>query len=118
MSRNSYNAELGQTGCASRGWAMSNKNPLSSLYQRANTGRHIRQDARALVRCILWASFAAMLLVLVAPQTASAAELAVTGYHRVHKHVRSIANYDGCRTGWWQAYCDGMRRPYWATRCS
>src|SRR5476649_1272549 len=99
MSRNSYNAKLGQTGCASRGWAMSNKNPLSSLNQRANTGRHIRQDAHILGRCILWVSLAALFLVLVGPQTASAAELGMTGYHtKAHKHVRSIAYYDGCRT--------------------
>jgi len=67
---------------------------------------------------MLWASLAVMFVGLAAPQTASAADLKVTGYHRVHKQVRRIAYYGGCRTGWWQAYCNGMRQPRWGTRCS
>jgi hypothetical protein len=97
---------------------MSNRNQLSSPHQRAKAGSDIGEGVQALVRCILWVSLAAIFLVLVAPQTASAADVAVTGYHtKAHHHFKRIAYYGGCRIGWWQAYCDGMRRPRWGTRC-
>ena len=91
---------------------------LPSTDKKASADRRPRDTAQVLVRGILWASLAAMLLVFVIPGAASAAELRVSSHHaKAHKHVRTIAYY-GCRTGWWQAYCDGMRRPRWATRCS
>jgi hypothetical protein len=102
---------------AYRGQVMSYNNPLPLADKKASADRRTRENVQVLVRGILWASLAAIFFVLVVPGTASAADLRVPNYHaKAHKHVRKIAYY-GCRTGWWQSYCDGMKRPRWATRC-
>ena len=91
-----------------RGQVMSHTNPLPS--------RNKRFAARA-AREILWASLAIVVFVVVAPVVAPAAELGAMNVHaKAYKHYNKVAYYD-CRTGWWQVNSDGMRRPYWATRC-
>lgn len=97
---------------------MSYNDLFLSLNKRANAHGPKFPNTRWAARGILWVSLVIAFFALAAPVAAPAAELgAMTVHAKAHKHFKKAAYY-GCRTGWWQAYCDGMRRPRWATRCS
>jgi len=92
---------------------MSHNNPLRALRLAA---RH--SDVRALAYKLAAISLTLMSLVIVSAVGASAADLGEMKVHaKPYKHIKRVAYYGDCRTGWWQAYCDGMHQPRWATRC-
>lgn len=96
---------------------MSHNNPPQALQRRVGKVAARSSDVRTLAYKFAGISLALMCFVIVSGVDAAAADLGEMKVHaKTYKHAKKVAYY-GCRTGWWQAYCDGMRQPRWATRC-